>query len=52
MIKCNKNKFKKSGKHQVYKNNTLEAEGMVFRAISVILEKEEGMRSLMGRLAK
>ena len=31
---------------------TLEAEGMVLRAISVMLVKEEGIRSLMGRLAK
>lgn len=31
---------------------TLEAEGMVLREISVMLEKEEGMRSLMGRFAK
>lgn len=31
---------------------TLEAEGMVLRAISVMLVKEEGIRSLIGRLAK
>lgn len=33
-------------------NITLVAEGMVLREISVMLEKEEGMRSLMGRFAK
>ncbi|GER26886.1 hypothetical protein STAS_02560 [Striga asiatica] len=34
------------------RRRTLEAEGMVLRAISVMLEKDEGMRSFMGRLAK
>lgn len=31
---------------------TLEAEGMVLRAISVMFVKVEGMRSLIGRFAK
>jgi len=30
----------------------LEAEGIVLRAISVMLAKEDGMRSLIGRFAK
>lgn len=34
------------------KRSTLEAEGTVLRAISLMLVKEEGMRSLMGRFVK
>ena len=54
----NKNSNFSTNQEKIYpilrwrKVHTLEAEGMVLRAISLILEKEEGMRSLIGRFAK
>lgn len=38
--------------HPYIHKGTLEAEGMVLSAISVMLEKEVGIKSLMGMFAK